>query len=249
MTQFNPQATEDQFGDMLHQAKETTFSPTLPVGNHVVALFDFKKLKARNKGQFYSVRYAIVNSTDPTCKPGSIYGDVFFIEDGDYTATNLARARNLIRSVASLPDNVDAPTFKAALAQMLDTRALARGVQIKAIGTPRTSKKGNAYAAVSYTELPQSNQQIAEMRQWLEGIEGDDPLEQESQQPDIASTAAPAQPYAQPVRMDAAPAPHYPPGPAHLAAQTIPLAQVIAPQPQAQPAAAPPVDRPFFGQR
>lgn len=167
---------EDQFGDMLFKAKEGgNYSPTLPEGNHVVALYDFSKRNSRNQGAFYSVRFAVVKSSNADCKPGSIYGDAFFIEKGDYAETAQARARNLIRAVCSLPDNCKPEEFKAGLASMLDKRNLARGVQIKAIGVPKMSKKNTAYVATSYDALPQSDEQIAEMRTWLEGVDGDDP--------------------------------------------------------------------------
>lgn len=188
------QQVEDQFGDMLFKAKENGGqAPTLPEGNHVVALFDFSRRTARSHGAFYSARYAIVKSTNPDCVEGSIYGDAFFVEKGDYAETNQARARNFIRAVCSLPDNVDGPTFKAALAEMLDKRNLARGVQIKAISVPRKSKRtGNEYAATQYEALPQDDKTIAKMREWIEGVEGDDPA---SDEPDTSfNTSALGQP-------------------------------------------------------
>lgn len=170
------QTIEDQFGDMLFKAKEGgNYPPTLPLGNHVVALYDFKKRNSRNQGAFYSARFAIVKSTNDECKPGAFYGDAFFVEKGDYAETAQARARNLIRAVCSLPDNCKPEEFKAGLASMLDKRNLARGVQIKAIGVPKKSKKGTDYVATSYDALPQTDEQIADMRTWLEGVDGDDP--------------------------------------------------------------------------
>lgn len=176
MSNINPQQLDDQFGDMLYKAKESgNYSPTLPEGNHVVALYDFSRRNSRNQGSFFSARFAVVKSTNPECKPGSIYGDAYFVEKGDYAESNMARARNFIRAVCSLPDNCTGDQFKTGLASMLDKRNLARGVQIKAIGVPKMSKKNTEYVACSYDALPQTDEQIADMRTWLEGVEGDDP--------------------------------------------------------------------------
>lgn len=214
------QTADDQFGDMLYKAKETgAYAPSLPDGNHVVALYDFNKRTSRNQGAFFSARFAVVQSTNPDCKPGTIYGEAFFIEKGDYAETNMARARNFVRAVGSLPDSIDAKTFKETLASMLDKRNLARGVQLKAIGVTKISKsKGQPYTAVSYDALPQSDEQIKDMRTWLEGVDGDDP-----EQATEDTSFEPAQ-YAAPA----------------------PVAQYVAPAPVEVAPAAPPAGRPFF---
>jgi hypothetical protein len=160
--------------DKLGDAKEgNERTEKVPAGTHVLAINKCDLVQTRKHGIGASYTFTAISSTNPDVKPGTTYGEMFFVQhpDGDMASMATGRMRKLVRALMDLDANASADQVKEAGSQLFASDGkTGRGIRVKCGATlsEKKDKNGVPYVHTAYESIEQTDEEIAATRKLIE---------------------------------------------------------------------------------
>lgn len=157
----------------------STWTKNLAVGTHTVALAKYRIKKSdKEMGNIVEADFVVLEST--AHEQGEKRGWAWFIDAPGWTGKyNTSRAKDFLKEMGKCIG--DSRPTKDIGADFVSKKQNGRGTQIKVVvtpvfnddGSPKLRKNGEPVTNAEWTAIPQSLEDVAEMRSQLDELDGD----------------------------------------------------------------------------